>query len=343
MRIKRTLAVLGGLTLAMIAAVPATFAAGQDDSVGLWGRDFSAQQAQADCGRWRLDGNGFCFADDVRNGLELGVKFQTAQQVQITGVRIYRVDTGAVTGSLWTAGGALLAHGKFSAASGHGWQDMSFADPVTIRPGETYVASYFTPSTRYAFRYGYLSSTALTVGPITALRSVDDSPNGVHCYDDQRCGFFPVHGYQDSTYWVTPLWRVPAAGPVPGPVPTSRGGTKVDRVAPRVSREAPARRAVGVKVAVTVKAAFSEPVRRATVTATSVRLLRKGKSKAVPATLAYDAAHRRLVLRPRTALRHATTYRVVVTTHVRDTVGNRFDQDPTKAGLQRASWTFRTR
>jgi hypothetical protein len=333
--------VLGGLTLATIAAVPSALATGQGDPAGLWGRDFSAHQTLADCGRWRLDGNGFCFADDARNGLELGVKFQTARQVQITGVRIYRVDTAAVTGSLWAAGGALLARGKFSPASGHAWQDMSFTDPVTIVPGKTYIASYFTPSTRYAFRYGYFSNRALTEGPITALRSADGSPNGVHCYDDQPCGFFPVHGYHDSTYWVTPLWRVPAAEPAPKPVPTSTA--TVDRVAPRVSGVGPARGAVGVKVGVTVKAAFSEPVRRSTLTATSVRLLRKGRSKAVPATLAYDAAHRRVVLRPRTALRHATTYRVVVTTDVRDTVGNRFDQDPTKAGLQRASWTFRTR
>jgi hypothetical protein len=345
MRIKRTVALLGGLTLATIVAVPSTFAAAQADPAGLWGKDFSAQQTLADCGPWRLDDNGFCFADDARNGLELGVKFQAAQQVQITGVRIYRVDTATVTGSLWTAGGTLLARGNFSPASGHGWQDMSFSDPVTIVPGKTYVASYFTPNTRYAFRYGYFSNSALTVGPITALRAVDDNPNGVHCYDDQKCGFFPVLGFKSSAYWVTPLWRVPTTGPAPVPTPTSTGGPtkKGDRVAPRVSREAPARRAVRVSVAVNVTIAFSEPVRRATVTKTSVLLLRKGSSKAVKATLLCDAKQGRVVLRPRTALRHGTTYRVMVTTHVRDTVGNRFDQDPKKAGLQQASWTFRTR
>lgn len=74
-----------------------------------------------------------------------------------------------------------------------------------------------------------------------------------------------------------------------------------------------------------------------------VRLVRKGRSRAVPATLVYDAAHRRFVLCPHTALRHATTYRVVISARVRDPVGNRFDQDPKKAGPQRASWTFRTR
>lgn len=138
---------------------------------------------------------------------------------------------------------------------------------------------------------------------------------------------------------MTPLRRVPGgAEPTPEPFPTSTGGTtKADRVAPRVSGVAPARGAARVKVSATVKGAFSKPIRRATLTSTSVRLVRKGRSKAVPA---YDAARRRFVLRPHSALGHATTYRVVISTGVRDAAGNRFDQEPKKAGLQRASWTF---
>jgi hypothetical protein len=63
----------------------------------------------------------------------------------------------------------------------------------------------------------------------------------------------------------------------------------------------------------------------------------------VPVKLAYDVKARQLVLRPRTALRHGTTYHVVVTTGVRDLAGHRLDQDRKKPGLQQVHWTFRTR
>jgi hypothetical protein len=91
-----------------------------------------------------------------------------------------------------------------------------------------------------------------------------------------------------------------------------------------------------------VKARFSEPVRRATITKTTVRLLRDQGSVPVAARLTYDAKRHRLLLRPLKKLRRHTTYRVVITTRIRDTAGNRLDQDHAKAGLQKARWTFRT-
>ena len=101
------------------------------------------------------------------------MKFQTSQELLITGVRIYRVDSHTVTASLWESDGSRLAKGDFSPGADHGWQDMNFDNPVTIVPGRTYVASYYTPRAKYAFQYEYFAGSALTVGPITALRSVD--------------------------------------------------------------------------------------------------------------------------------------------------------------------------
>ena len=89
---------------------------------------------------------------------------------------------------------------------------MTFDAPVTIAPGTTYIASYFTPNTKYAFGYEYFADQPRTVGPVTALASTDADPNGVHCYDGAPCGSFPVRGYRNSSYWVTPLW---AADPTP--------------------------------------------------------------------------------------------------------------------------------
>ena len=105
----------------------------------------------------------------------------------ITGIRIYRVDPAGLRASLWDSAGNLLARAHLAKDSGEGWQDAAFTDPVTVVPGATYVASYFTPATRYAFSYGYFADQGRTVGPVTALPSTDADPNGVHCYDDAAC------------------------------------------------------------------------------------------------------------------------------------------------------------
>jgi Domain of unknown function (DUF4082)/Bacterial Ig-like domain len=351
MGMKRFVAALAAPVLAAFVVVlaPVSQAEGQGEPRGLWSTSFSPGQTASDCGRFRLDANAFCVANETRNGLEVGVKFETSRELLISGVRIYRADTDAVTASLWDSGGTLLATGRFPAGPGHTWQDLSFDAPVMIEPGQTYVASYFTPQTKYAFAYDYFARSALTVGPITALRSVDGSPNGVYCYDDAECGSFPVRGHLSSTYWVTPLWQDPGPDPTATPTATPTGTPTatptpppVDRKPPRVTAVSPAKGTARVKVAKPVKATFSEPVRRASLKRSTVLLMRKGSSKPVAVRLTYDAARQRVVLHPRTRLRHATTYRVVITTRVHDTAGNRLDQDPSRAGQQRASWTFRT-
>jgi hypothetical protein len=354
MQVKRIGGALGAVALAAVAlavlglVLPTSSAVGQGEVVALWNPGFSPETNEANCGRWSLDLNGFCVANDSRNGLEIGVKFQTSETLEITGVRIYRMDTATVTGSLWDSSGTRLAKGTFSAGPAHTWQDMSFAEPVTIVPGITYIASYFTPGTKYAFEHHYFASSALTVGPVTALRSVSGSPNGVHCYDDGACGSFPVRGYKSSTYWVTPIWRIPQTTPTAStgtptdPSTSTPGATTSDREAPHVTSEAPAPATRQVKAGAKVKARFSEPIRPATLTQATVRLLRKEGSMRVATRLTYDATRHRLVLHPRVRLRRHTTYVVVITTRVRDTAGNRLDQDHAKAGLQKASWTFRT-
>ena len=64
----------------------------------------------------------------------------------ITGVRFYKEidNTGTHTGSLWSAGGTLLASGTFSGESASGWQELDFSTPVAITAGTTYVVSYHT-------------------------------------------------------------------------------------------------------------------------------------------------------------------------------------------------------
>lgn len=333
---------LGGLVLPAAMALDAPQTAGDGDVTGLWPATFRAGQIAADCGRWRLDDNGFCVADDARNGLELGVRFRTSRAVPITGVRIYRYDPAELRASLWDSTGRLLARGRFADGPLSAWQDMRFSGPVTIEPGETYTVSYFSPRTRYGFRYEYFASSARTVGPITALRSTAADPNGVYCYDDAPCGSYPVQSYRSSTYWVTPLWEESAAAGAPSPPSTGTQppatGTPATP-APRVLRVTPA--TLRAKVTAKVRVVFSEPVLRQSLGASAVRLLHHGRR--VPIRITYRPQLRTVMLTPRYRLLPGATYRVAVSTRIQDVDGNRFDQSGTRAGLQQGVWTFRTR
>lgn len=172
-------------------------------TTGLWASDFHAPST--DCGAFSQDANGFCYIDD-NGAVELGVKFTSSAPVNVIGVRVYRTDEGPVTGSIWSSDGTRLAGPTtFGGSTTHTWQDMRFSSPVTITPGNTYVASYFAPNSKYAYQYESFAS-ASTVGPITALASVSGNPNGVYCYVGEACAGFPTYSYRDTNYWVTPLW-----------------------------------------------------------------------------------------------------------------------------------------
>jgi uncharacterized protein DUF4082 len=151
------------------------------------------------------DSNGFCAAGSGEPSVELGVKFTSSKAVNIVGVRVYRVDGGAVNGSLWGADGTRLAGpASFGGSSTNSWQDLPFSAPVAITPGQTYVASYNAPTPSYAFEHGFFTSSSYTVGPITALDCEASGGNGVFNYCSPDC--FPSLTFDDTNYWVTPLW-----------------------------------------------------------------------------------------------------------------------------------------
>jgi subtilisin-like proprotein convertase family protein len=133
----------------------------------------------------------------------------------------------------------------------------------------------------------------------------------------------------------------PAPAPAPGSAtPPSTSGT--DTMHPRVGATTPRAGATRVKPGKHIRATFSEPVRRATLTASTVKLIRKGTTVRIAATLTYDRATHTVTIDPTRRLRHHTTYKVVVTTGVKDSAGNALDQKPSITGNQKASWTFTT-
>ena len=133
--------------------------------------------------------------------VEVGVKFRSDVAGSVTGVRFYKseLNTGAHTGSLWSSSGVLLATGAFTNETASGWQQLTFATPVTIAPNTTYIASYHT-NTGFSADVGYFVTHGADNAPLHALQSGVDGPNGVYVYGSG--GQFPSKGSPGQNYWV---------------------------------------------------------------------------------------------------------------------------------------------
>ncbi|HEX9547789.1 MAG TPA: DUF4082 domain-containing protein, partial [Acidimicrobiales bacterium] len=152
--------------------------------------------AQCPCSIWENAApSGAVDAADT-SAVNLGVRFQATSDGTITGVRFYKEsdNAGTHTGSLWTAGGTLLATGTFGGESASGWQELDFSAPVSVTAGTTYVASYHSDTGHYAITANGLGS-AVTNGPLTALAS-----GGVYAYGSADA--FPSDSFNASNYWV---------------------------------------------------------------------------------------------------------------------------------------------
>src|SRR5206468_2568796 len=101
--------------------------------------------------------------------VSLGVKFRSDIAGDIKGILFYKAsqNTGAHTASLWTSTGTLLAQARAGTETPSGWQQVSFASPVTISANTLYVASVHTTSGNYSFTRPYFTST-FDNGPLHA-------------------------------------------------------------------------------------------------------------------------------------------------------------------------------
>lgn len=130
------------------------------------------------------------------NSVNLGVKFTSSSNGYITGVRFYMgpTNTGTHVGSLWSSTGTLLGQVTFASGSTAGWQQATFAAPIPVTAGTTYVASYLAPNGEYAVQQGGLASS-VTYGPLTAPAS-----GGVYKYGTSSA--MPTSTYQQDNYFV---------------------------------------------------------------------------------------------------------------------------------------------
>ncbi|TYL52634.1 N,N-dimethylformamidase beta subunit family domain-containing protein [Agromyces mariniharenae] len=249
------------------------------------------------------------------SAVELGVKFRSDVPGQVVGIRYFKTsgNTGAHTGTLWSASGQRLATVTFGAESAAGWQEAAFSAPVTVQPGTTYVASYHTNTGRYALGTSF-ASAGVDSPPLHALRGGVDGPNGVYAYG--AGGVFPANSWESANYLVDVLFTSTAPQ---------------DTTAPTLTASTPAPDASGANPTADITATFSEPLDPATVN-TSTFQLRDPSGNVVPAAVGYSAVDRRAILNPTSSLASGTRYTATVTggaAGIADAAGNRLAADIT--------------
>ncbi|MGB5759908.1 MAG: DUF4082 domain-containing protein, partial [Acidimicrobiales bacterium] len=134
------------------------------------------------------------------SAIELGMRFEVTQAVDLTAIRFYRGpgNNGPHLGHLWTADGTQLAEVTFAPGGPDGWQSAALAAPLALTPGEVYVVSYFTPSGNYAVDGGYFNGGDIVSGPLVAAGNSGPIRNGLYAYG----GGFPTGSYNGGNYWV---------------------------------------------------------------------------------------------------------------------------------------------
>lgn len=269
-----------------------------------------ASAATCPCTIWSASAIPGTPADSDTAAVEVGVKFRADTAGSITGIRFYKGtgNTGTHVGNLWTNTGALLATVTFTGETTTGWQQASFATPVTITAGTTYVASYYAPNGRYSADEGFFAGNAVVNAPLTALADGADGGNGVYRYGTG--GGFPNSSYRATNYWVDVVYNTSAP----------------DTTKPTVTDRQPAAGATNVAVSTPVSATFSESVQQSTIVMTVTG------ASAVAGALAYNATTRMATFTPSAALTATTTYTVNLG-GAKDTAGNQMDP---------ISWTFTT-
>lgn len=214
-------------------------------------------------------------ATDTR-AVELGVSFVPSASGTVTAVRFYKgtANTGAHTGTLWSATGDPLATAQFVGESEQGWQTAQLDQPVEVDAGSEYVVSYLAPQGGYAATRNYFTSDH-SAWPLT----VPAAGNGRYRYG----GGFPTSTTGASNYFVDVLF---SPGPVTPPTATTR---------------LPSDGAIDVSVSTSVSATLSKPA------SGDVTVELTGPSGAVAGSTTYDVATRSVRFQPTSVLPYDAT------------------------------------
>ncbi len=141
--------------------------------------------------------------------LTVGMKFQATVAGQIQGVSFWKngpIMGGPHVGALYDISGTLLASATFTAETINGWQTQSFASPVTIQAGVTYIVAVYMPDGNYVFTSivspGLDFTTAVQNGNMIGLADAPTSHNGIYVYGGAGPNFPNQSGTPAVNYWV---------------------------------------------------------------------------------------------------------------------------------------------
>jgi hypothetical protein len=166
-------------------------------------------------------------ADPDEKAVELGMRFRSAVDGEIRGIRFYKSteNIGPHVGHLWSASGDELAAAAFGDETASGWQSVMLAAPVPVKAGATYVVSYFAPHGRYAGDTGFFSQPTRN-GPLEAPADQDGEHTSTYRYGSPG---FPTDTWREANYWVD----VRFAGPTdPTTTPPTTPSTTIVPPAP---------------------------------------------------------------------------------------------------------------
>jgi hypothetical protein len=272
-------------------------------------RSITIGQRVCPCSLWTAEDVPAVPSDPDGTGTEVGVKFRADVAGKVSAIRFYKGPNngGTHVGKLWSSTGTQLASVTFTGETATGWQQATFATPVNLTAGATYVASYYAPNGRYAGDVGYFADSGVDSGPLHALRDGVDGANGVYRFGTG----FPTLSWESANYWVDVVF--------------TPNDTAPDTTAPTVTSRTPASAATGVAIGSPVTATFSEAVTQAAVSLT-------GPAGAVAGATAYNSGTSTVTFTPAAALAASTTYTATVS-GARDAAGNT---------MTSTSWSFTT-
>ena len=223
----------------------------------------------------------------------LGLRFTTSVNGTINGIRFYKsaANTGTHTGTLWTASGTQLAKGTFTNETASGWQTLTFATPVQVTAGTTYVASYYAPNGHYSKDIDFFYYRDYAAPPLNAESNNPNDVskmNGVYNYGGDK---FTPYTDQGDNYYVDVNFS-PGAG----------------ASTPAVSSTTPASGASNVAVAAQPAATFNKAMNASSLTFT----LKDSGGVSVAGSAAYNSGTNTYTFTPSATLANNTTYTAAV-------------------------------
>lgn len=240
---------------------------------------------------------------------EVGIRFTAMADGFVTGVRFYKGqgNDGPHIGSLWSTSGQQLAQASFAGESASGWQTVTFAEPVAVSAGTTYIASYSAPNGRYAVQDDAFYVAGIDADPLSVEGGFGAEPAGVY---GAAAGRFPDRTWGSTNYFVDVTFTTTNSSPLVG------------------TNHWPAPSSTSVPTDTEISAKYSKPLTAGTQGIT----VKDANGATVAGTATYDASTRVITFRPAQPLEGFVKYTVTITGT--DTQG--------EAIASGATWSFTT-